>query len=508
VLGLLLNDHIFKHETWLPAWLTGKLSDFFGMVVAPLTLCALFARHPPGRSPWSVRRRFVCFAVPVSIFVATELSQPAADRVAELVGMTGLSWKLWADPMDLLALTVLPGAWLLAEWWGRSERVELGSGVLARVPVFLGALACVATGKPVEARYDSAVYLVNRTDEIVEVDVAELRGTRNCRENVRLEPGVLRHEDFVNKDFYTLRPNQVLPLHNRNGASASCGPVRLTIDGETYGVQWDATLAYRSLPEIASATDLQQERQLVILERANEARVLRYGEGTVALVIAEVLAPVSVSDCEPPRLPHVEASVLPTETQHGRITNKTDLGGGCFALTIERATLEAEGTDAGGSGGSGAGGANAGESGAGGSSAGGPGAGTDEILICVPASEFPFGVGEEIHFRRGSIDDSKIFFEWHTGKVTTASPALQVSDAACGQVREPCGGVWQPLDVAVDGNTLPVGQRVRTSAPGSWPTIDDYLVRALRPLIVRSECGPGLDGSDEYHVELIRVRRH
>jgi hypothetical protein len=29
VVGLLANDHVLKHEVWLPGWVTGKLSDFF-----------------------------------------------------------------------------------------------------------------------------------------------------------------------------------------------------------------------------------------------------------------------------------------------------------------------------------------------------------------------------------------------------------------------------------------------------------------------------------------------
>ncbi|HZO15618.1 MAG TPA: hypothetical protein VFB62_20235, partial [Polyangiaceae bacterium] len=36
LLLLLANDHLFKGSGVLPNWLTGKLSDFAGLVVAPL----------------------------------------------------------------------------------------------------------------------------------------------------------------------------------------------------------------------------------------------------------------------------------------------------------------------------------------------------------------------------------------------------------------------------------------------------------------------------------------
>ena len=38
---LVLNDHLFKGSGLLPAAVTGKLSDFAGMVVAPVLLAAL-----------------------------------------------------------------------------------------------------------------------------------------------------------------------------------------------------------------------------------------------------------------------------------------------------------------------------------------------------------------------------------------------------------------------------------------------------------------------------------
>jgi hypothetical protein len=38
---LVLNDHVLKHAGVLPGWLTGKLSDFAGLYVAPALLASL-----------------------------------------------------------------------------------------------------------------------------------------------------------------------------------------------------------------------------------------------------------------------------------------------------------------------------------------------------------------------------------------------------------------------------------------------------------------------------------
>ncbi|MFO7178960.1 MAG: hypothetical protein DIU78_009700 [Pseudomonadota bacterium] len=331
VLGLLSNDHVFKGGAWLPGWVTGKLSDFFGLIVAPITLTVLFARLSArraageGGNAWS---RALGFALPVGVFVATELSQAAADGFAELVSMTGLSWRLWSDPTDLAALVVLPGAWVLAGWLLACEPWEPRVG-LGRGPLLIGALACSASGYP--KGHQARAYLVNRLYEPVEVDVAEHRGRFDCENAyVRLAPGLLRHEDFHNTERYVLERNQVLPLRG-------CGPVRVTVNGKAFGIQWSPA-PIRRLGAFVSRDDLEEDRQLVLIEETKDGIGLRYGTFTEPLVLAEPLAPHPESECAMAHVPRLETTSLPSLT--GRIVEKRVLSGGCIVLTVADAAAD------------------------------------------------------------------------------------------------------------------------------------------------------------------------
>jgi hypothetical protein len=49
LVGLLVNDHVLKPAHVLPGWVVGKLSDFVGMLVAPVVLTVLLrVRGGPG----------------------------------------------------------------------------------------------------------------------------------------------------------------------------------------------------------------------------------------------------------------------------------------------------------------------------------------------------------------------------------------------------------------------------------------------------------------------------
>ena len=103
---LLVNDHILKHAHVLPGTITGKLSDFAGMLVAPVLLAALLrVRGRGGRTAV-----FVCVA---GVFTAIKLSRSSADVLETITAYTPLPWKLWCDPTDLVALSMLPLAWWL-----------------------------------------------------------------------------------------------------------------------------------------------------------------------------------------------------------------------------------------------------------------------------------------------------------------------------------------------------------------------------------------------------------
>jgi hypothetical protein len=145
---LLVNDWLLKGSGVLPGWLTGKLSDVSGMVVAPVVLAALLAlaRVPPASA------RLVAVTAVGFLFAALKLDAAfAASYDAALNAGTHalripLSARTAHDPTDLVALTLLPAGGALA---GRlaPDPVLRRSGAL-----FLGLLACAATS-PAPLRY-------------------------------------------------------------------------------------------------------------------------------------------------------------------------------------------------------------------------------------------------------------------------------------------------------------------------------------------------------------------
>jgi hypothetical protein len=106
---LIVNDHVLK-SAW-PGWVTGKLSDVAGMVLAPPLLAALAGLIAP-RS--SFRRVAVAAIVAVGCgFAFVKLRGYGAELASE-------AWSLFtpslvrADPTDLLALPFLGVAWWTA----------------------------------------------------------------------------------------------------------------------------------------------------------------------------------------------------------------------------------------------------------------------------------------------------------------------------------------------------------------------------------------------------------
>lgn len=146
---LVANDWVLKGAGVLPGWLTGKLSDVAGMVVAPVVLAALLALA--GLPVRHARRAAV--AVIGLGFAAIKLSPAAAglfdDAVNGVTRLLGLpiAAQTVPDRLDLLALPFLVVGSALAERLAPDPALRR-SGALA-----LGLLACAATS-PAYARLD------------------------------------------------------------------------------------------------------------------------------------------------------------------------------------------------------------------------------------------------------------------------------------------------------------------------------------------------------------------
>lgn len=121
---LVLNDWWLKPSIGASyGWLTGKLSDVAGLLLAPLVLTAtvdllLYGAYRSGAHLDPSLRRWKLAAAcgtTGAVFVAVKLSSGAATWVAEVWSHAWPGAAIVADPTDLAALPAL----LLAGWHGR-----------------------------------------------------------------------------------------------------------------------------------------------------------------------------------------------------------------------------------------------------------------------------------------------------------------------------------------------------------------------------------------------------
>lgn len=218
---LVLNDHVLKYAGLLPGWLTGKLSDFAGLVVCPV-LAAWLVRARTDRV------RALAFGIVAALFSAVKLSPAAARALVTLVGWLGIRWRLWCDPTDLVALVALPLAWRVSLASGArcsappSSTPPPGARRRGAVPVILGAVACLATSQSLPIGFHSSAFLANMTLEPVEVRLFRPLGPLDCAQ-VASVPASALESPLAPERCVRLGAGRVLPL-DRNGWATEAPP--------------------------------------------------------------------------------------------------------------------------------------------------------------------------------------------------------------------------------------------------------------------------------------------
>ena len=205
---LLVNDHLLKGSGTVPGWLTGKLSDFAFLIVAPVVFATLIPCGTPAR-------RTLAVSSVAGLFVAAKLHPGVSDAVVALLARAGLRWRLWPDPTDLVALAVLPlTGWLLARTSRspddrRAPRSRVG---VERAGVVLGALACLATSYGRPASHNHTPFLLNRTASAADVRITWVLHEVDCYVGPEAVAATLAPSDLDDPLPLTMRPGETASL--------------------------------------------------------------------------------------------------------------------------------------------------------------------------------------------------------------------------------------------------------------------------------------------------------
>jgi hypothetical protein len=216
---LVVNDHILKGSGWVPGVITGKLSDFAWLVVAPVILAALFRLRDRAHHA-------LVLAFFVGLFGITELSQSAADAISRWAAQLHIPCRLWADPTDLIALSVLPLTWHLMAQLGTAHRSHARiDGALGRLALGLGIFASIATTEPGPPTWTTGAYVVNRSGAGLDVRVRWTTAAIDCDvlEGVDLTAAV-SGMIFDEAITYRLALDETVPLERVDPSTPTATP--------------------------------------------------------------------------------------------------------------------------------------------------------------------------------------------------------------------------------------------------------------------------------------------
>ncbi|UQA57685.1 hypothetical protein [Polyangium aurulentum] len=491
---LAINDHLLKGSGHLPGWLTGKLSDFAGLVVAPALLATLLRL--------SSRKALLAAHVATgAVFAAIKIFPDAARAFEALTALTPFPWEITVDPTDLAALPALAVAFrVLVPAMARPlpERP-----VAYRIAAIGGSLACAATSEPQEPCTDpvcngtvpeefASLVLGNQTSD------QRLVRVRPLKESVQVECAAvladpehnLSRELFGPAETWLLDPGRALPLQNN-----ACAAYLVDADGmEPTLLAWSAS----EFPTqaVSTATDSSDPNRTIIMQLGVD--------GKLALAEHPAVFPAPPIESEPAsaqcKTPDVGVGVDWSEPLPGPhvlqgIDSSPD---GCHALKFE----------------------------------------AEAYYLCVPEAAIPFKAGDlldiqELPVSGGAFPEAgatsplaevlRITGPTHTVLVVrgsvlarhelakTAEPLSEPTIEAkpltgCSGARVECGGLSMPLDISILGDHVSGVEFIR--AGGTVTLADGYgtlhVVRA-EAMPVRDTACPPFPVSDRHYESVLVI---
>ncbi|MEM6930606.1 MAG: hypothetical protein AAF602_26955, partial [Myxococcota bacterium] len=449
-LGLLVvNDHVLKGAGLLPGMLTGKLSDFAGLIVAPALLALLL---PASRRGWTLAHGLVGLG-----FGALQVVPGFAAVWDASLTAAGVPWATVADPTDLVAL---PALWL--SWWVLEPSASAARPVRPWLPV-AGFAACLATSPPdrftdppftTEPITEFQVALVNDGEELLTVLTRPLRPdvVVDCAALAEDVPGELLADELFDVAVeWEMPPNTAISALPDPRVDGDCFAV--FVDGpalEPHVVFWTARAPRFG---VADPTDPSGDAlSLVTFDDLDRGLVTPW-------------APREDPECLPaPALDRLDWSVPgPGSFTIGAINASPD---GCLEVVSEA---------------------------------------DEAMVLCIPGSAFVFEVGERLFVNEspGRLElrgPSADLYLAHVVRWTDTIAGLSVGVVepveSCGLRIEPtCGHVTDDAVVEVSGRT---GAPSSTLSPGGEPayfegllgaTLEVTVTRAERRAVSVTDCG-------------------
>jgi hypothetical protein len=312
VLGV--NDHLLKGAGLLPGVVTGKLSDFAGMLVAPVLLAALLGLR-------SRRGLLLANLAIAAVFAAIKLSPAAADAWSWLMGLVGMPWVITVDPTDLLALPALALGWRVLMPAMRSSQPvfqPLRQRYAQAMAISTGTLLCVATSPPPHAdegdwgeadsgfdtdtdtgieyqSIDADVYLSNNTTQDI------ILRTRDLLPEIQLDclavaddPGLLLSESLFDAGrTWTMPPTTNAAARDLTTATRDCYAVR--VEGDTLSEPLVLFWSAAEIPVVTIVGDIDDPSQhtsgAVILAADADGRISVQEAKSEIVFPAELIPP-------------------------------------------------------------------------------------------------------------------------------------------------------------------------------------------------------------------------
>ena len=482
---LVLNDHLLKGAGVLPGAITGKVSDFAGLLVAPVALAALLRLGS---------RRAVALAhVAVGLgFALVNVWAGAARGLEAATALTPLPWAVTVDPSDLLALPMIGVSW---RWLvPRMTRPAVAMRPwAARGGVALGTLACLATSPPPETQtvypdWNTDLVLANDTTETLVLRVRPLKPSVfvDC-ETVRRSPSTwLSRPLFDSAETWILEPERNIPIRGTDSrqAQAACHVYLVEGSGFASALLFWMDGDYPTGP-ISSGPDEVHGLRAIRIQGAGLMATLESHPAVFSTPVEETGRVDSVCALPGPE-PQVDWSLpLPLGTR--TLLGVRSAPDGCHALTLSSG-----------------------------------GASGERWYLFLGGVPLPFVDGDELTFTaitRGqelaSVEGVEIF---GPTKRLVAARGLDVAPfgsarthhqeiAGCPPLQDDCGSVPVPLSVVVsDGDGATAAELVS----GDSHELSDgggelHLLRAVRLPVADAACLPYAEDYDTY-LESVYVR--